>query len=307
MKLITYIKNRVPHAGAVVGGFAIDLPRAAKALGAGAIPDSIRLMLAGGEPTMGRLSRTVRRAETKLTGKDRPRRRPAWALPLADVDLGPPIPDPEKIVCMGQNYLDHCREQGVEPPTSPMIFAKFPSCLIGTGDKILIPDPSISSMIDYEVELAVVFGRVTKKVKQARALDGVAGYMVFNDVTARDVQFGDKQWVRGKSFDTFAPCGPWLTTADEIADPHDLRLWLKLNGEIMQDSSTSNQIFKIPYLIEYLSRTITFKPGDILTTGTPPGVGVHRDPRVLMKPGDVVEAGVEGLGSIVNRCVRDRS
>ncbi len=164
----------------------------------------------------------------------------------------------------------------------------------------------MSIAVDYEVELAFVIGREARRVKRRDAMNYVAGYMVMNDVTARDVQRADGQWVRGKSFDTFGPCGPHLLTHEEISNPHDLPIWLKLNSETMQNSSTKNLIFDIPFLIEYLSRGITFRPGDIVSTGTPPGVGIFRKPPVVLKPGDVIEAGIEGIGTLHNKCVRDR-
>ena len=307
MKLITFIKGKNTRAGAAIGGYAVDLEKSAKALGSGALPNSIRAILEGGEPMLARLRKAARRAETKLKKvAEKKERRPLWAMPMADVELAPPIPDPTKVICIGQNYIDHCREQGVDPPPSPIFFTKFPTTLTGPGSPIKLPPNNVTSKVDFEVELAFVIGREGKRIKRKNAMEHVAGYMVLNDVSARDVQFGDRQWCRGKSFDTFAPCGPWLLTADEIDDPHRLALRLVLNGDVMQDSSTENLIFNIPFLIEFLSRGITFKPGDIVSTGTPPGVGIAREPPVLLKPGDVMEAQVEGIGRLQNRCVRDR-
>lgn len=307
MKLITFHKNRTLRAGAAILGYAVDLERAAKLMGCGAVPSSVREILEGGEPVLSRVKKTVRRAEARLElTVHRKERRPAWAAPLIEVELAPPVPNPEKIICIGQNYIDHCREQGVEPPKSPIIFTKFATTLTGPSSKVLLPPDEVTQKVDYEVELAFVIGRTAKRVKAKDAMDYVAGYMVLNDITARDVQYGDGQWVRGKSFDTFGPCGPWLVTCDEIPDPHKLRLWLKLNGQVMQDSSTSNLIFNVPYLIEYLSRGLTFHPGDIVSTGTPPGVGIFRKPPVVLTPGDVLEACVEGIGTLQNRLARDR-
>lgn len=307
MKLISFYKGKNLRAGAAVEGYAIDLEKAAKALGCGVVPDSIRAILEGGEPALGRVRRAVRRAEARMNRvaakKDR---RPVWAMPLGDVELAPPVPNPEKIICVGQNYIDHCREQGVDPPASPIIFTKFPTSLTGAASPIKIPPETVTRAVDFEVELAFVIGREGKRIAKRNAMSHVAGYTVMNDVTARDIQKSDGQWVRAKSIDTFGPCGPWLVTRDEIDDPHDLRIWLKVNGETMQDSSTKNLIFKIPQLLEFLSRTITFRPGDIVATGTPPGVGIFRSPPVLLGPGDVVEAGIDGIGTIQNRCTRDR-
>ena len=308
MKLISFYRGVNLRGGAAVGGYAVDLEKAAKSLGSGTIPASIRALLEGGGPVMGRVRKTVRRAQARLDRvSQKKERRPAWATPLDDVELAPPIPDPQKIICIGQNYIDHCREQGIDPPESPIIFTKFPTTLAGPYADVRLPPKSVTSQVDFEVELAFVIGSEARRVKRREAMDHVAGYMVMNDVSARDVQFGDGQWVRGKSFDTFGPCGPWIVTADEIADPHRLRLSLKLNGKTMQDSTTENLIFNVPYLIEFLSRAITFRPGDVVATGTPPGVGIFRKPPVLLKPGDVMEASVEGIGSIKNRCVKDRA
>lgn len=307
MKLISFYTNKRLRAGAAVTGYAVDLEQAARLLGSGAIPGSIRGILEGDAPVMARARKVVRRAEAKLQRViEKKERRPAWAYPLNDVELAPPIPDPPKIICIGQNYADHCREQGLEPPEKPIIFSKFQTTLTGPSAPVVLPSREVSAQIDYEVELAFVMGRTAKHVKRREAMEYVAGYMVMNDVTARDVQYGDKQWVRGKSFDTFGPCGPWIVTTDELPDVSHLHIWLKLNGEMMQESSTRNLIFDIPYLIEYLSRGITFQPGDIVSTGTPPGVGIFRKPPVLLKPGDLMEAGIEGIGTLQNRCTRDK-
>lgn len=307
MKLISFYKGKNLRAGAAVDGYAIELDKAATALGSGSLPGSIRALLEGGEPIMGRVRRAVRRAEGKLKRvREGKQRRPVWATPMADVELAPPIPDPEKIICIGLNYTDHCEEQNVEPPKSPIFFTKFPTTLTGPAAKVKLPPDRVTSRVDFEVEMAFVIGREGRRIRRSDAMSYVAGYMALNDVSARDVQFGDRQWCRGKSFDTFAPCGPWLVTADEIDDPGDLRIWLKLNGETMQDSTTRNLIFGVPFLIEYLSQAMTFRPGDIVATGTPAGVGIFRKPPVLLKPGDVMEACVEGIGALHNRCVRDR-
>ncbi len=304
---MTFRRGAEVRAGAVVDIHVIDLVQAAKALGVGALPASLRLILEGGAPALGRAAKTVRRAQGRLGQSARGgQRRPAWAIPLQEAELAPPIPDPEKIICIGQNYRDHCQEHGVEPPKTPIFFTKFASTLTGPASPILLPPENLSRQVDFEVELAFVIGRGGKRISRQTALGHVAGYMVLNDVSARDLQFADRQWTRGKSLDSFAPCGPWLTTADEAPDPHRLRLWLKLNGRTMQESTTANLIFDIPYLIEYISRGLTFRPGDIVSTGTPAGVGIFRKPPVSLKPGDLVEAGVEGLGELRNPCRRDR-
>jgi acylpyruvate hydrolase len=218
---------------------------------------------------------------------------------MKDVQLMAPIPNPSKVVAIGQNYRDHCAEQGVEPPERPIIFAKFPTSVIGPGESITW-NPELTAQVDYEAELAFVIGQKARNVPQEKAFEYIAGYMNANDVSARDLQFGDRQWVRGKSLDTFCPTGPYLITKDEIVEPHALSIRSILNGTVMQDSHTSNLIFSIPYLLSYASRAFTLLPGDIILTGTPPGVGVFRDPKVLLKPGDTITIEVEHLGTLTN-------
>jgi 2-keto-4-pentenoate hydratase/2-oxohepta-3-ene-1,7-dioic acid hydratase in catechol pathway len=222
--------------------------------------------------------------------------------PLSKVTLLAPVPRPGKIIAIGLNYRDHSMESGAkEPPKSPMIFAKFTTSLIGPGDSIVIPvgDPQV----DYEAELAVIIGRKAKAVSASSALQYVAGYMPLNDVSARAWQFADKQWVRGKSCDTFCPVGPYLTTRDEVPDPHTLAISARVNGTTLQDSNTSKMIFKIPELIEFISASITLEPGDLIATGTPEGVGVFRTPPIFLKPGNVVEVEIEKLGVLRNPVV----
>ncbi len=217
---------------------------------------------------------------------------------LGDVKLEAPVPRPSKIICIGLNYLDHVTESGAEIPKAPLIFSKFDTCVAPSEDPILLPVGS--EQVDFEAELAVIIGRRTKNIKVEASMDHVFGYTNFNDVSARDMQFADGQWQRGKSCDTFAPFGEYVATKDEIADPHNLRIQFRLNGETMQDSNTDQLIFKIPQLVEYLSRSITLEPGDIIATGTPPGVGFARKPPVFLKDGDVCEVEIEGLGVLIN-------
>ena len=212
------------------------------------------------------------------------------------------MPRPGKIVAVGLNYRDHSIESGAkEPPKSPIIFAKFTTSITGPEDPIIIPagDPHV----DYEAELAVVIGRKVKAVSAEHALDYVAGYMPLNDVSARTWQFADKQWVRGKSCDTFCPTGPFLTTRDDVPDAHALSICTRVNGTTLQDSSTSKMIFRIPQLIEFISASITLEPGDIIATGTPEGVGAFRTPPIFLKLGDVVEVEIESLGVLRNAVV----
>lgn len=222
---------------------------------------------------------------------------------LGEVRLLPPVPEPEKIICIGLNYRDHARESGMDIPKYPVFFAKYRNALIGPGEPVVLP--RVATQVDYEAELAVVIGRAGRHIPEDRGLSHVAGYMVLNDVSARDYQFRSSQWLQGKTFDTFAPCGPYLVTADEVPDPHTLPIRLALNGAVMQDSNTREFIFTIPQLIAYISDIVTFAPGDIISTGTPPGVGFARKPPVLLKPGDVMEVTVEGVGVLRNPVVAE--
>jgi len=209
---------------------------------------------------------------------------------------------PGKIVAIGLNYRDHAREAGLELPLRPLVFAKFPSSVIGPGADIVI-DRSLTARVDWEVELAVVIGRRLRDVTPAAALEGVYGYTVGNDVSARDVQFGDGQWVRGKSFDTFCPLGPEIVTPDELGDVQALGLRTRVNGETVQDSSTAEMVFGVAELLAFCSRSFTLVPGDVLLTGTPWGCGEFMDPPRSLSAGDVVEVEVDGIGVLSNRVV----
>ena len=212
------------------------------------------------------------------------------------VRLGAPVSGTGKLICIGLNYADHAAESGSEVPPEPVIFMKATSAICGPHDPILIPRGS--ERTDWEVELAFVIGTRAKYVDEARALDHVAGYLICNDVSERAFQKERAgQWTKGKSCDNFGPLGPWLVTRDAVPDPQDLAMWLKVNGETMQDGSTSTMVYGVAYLVSYLSQFMTLHPGDIVTTGTPPGVGMGRKPERYLRPGDVVELGIEGLGT----------
>lgn len=214
--------------------------------------------------------------------------------------LRAPIPDPGKVICIGLNYADHAAESGLEPPSEPVVFSKFGNTIIGSGEAIRLP--AVATQVDYEAELVVVIGRRGYRVSKARAFEYVAGYMNGHDVSARDWQINrpGKQWLLGKTPDTFAPIGPWLVTADEIGDPHQLAVQLRLNGQTMQSGNTQSFIFGIDTLIAHVSQLVTLEPGDVIFTGTPPGVGMGRKPPVWLKSGDVVEVEIEGLGVLRN-------
>jgi 2-keto-4-pentenoate hydratase/2-oxohepta-3-ene-1,7-dioic acid hydratase in catechol pathway len=209
-----------------------------------------------------------------------------------------PIDRPGKIVCVGLNYRDHAEEQGVDLPTAPLLFAKWQNTLIGPGEPIVIPP--IVTKCDYEAELGVVIGSRVRDASAENALEAVAGYICVNDVSARDLQFADAQWTRGKSPDTFCPVGPRLVPRDEIPDPQSLAIRAVLNGETKQESTTANMVFGVADLIAYITQTITLEPGDLIATGTPAGVGVFRKPPVFMQPGDEITIEIEGLGSLTN-------
>jgi 2-keto-4-pentenoate hydratase/2-oxohepta-3-ene-1,7-dioic acid hydratase in catechol pathway len=219
-------------------------------------------------------------------------------LDRARVSLLAPVPRPGKILCIGLNYKDHAAESNSPLPERPLLFSKFPTCALAPGGTIRIPRGSAN--LDYEAELGVVIGRRATRVPAAKAMEHVLGYVNFNDVSARDFQFKDGQWQRGKSCDTFAPFGEYVATTDEIPDPHRLRIRLRLNGKTMQDSNTDQLIFGVPQLVESLSEHVTLEPGDVIATGTPPGVGFARKPPVWMQPGDRVEVEIEGLGVLAN-------
>jgi 2-keto-4-pentenoate hydratase/2-oxohepta-3-ene-1,7-dioic acid hydratase in catechol pathway len=250
------------------------------------LPPTIRGLLAAGPGALERAKALVGRPPT---------------VSLADARFAPVIPDAGKILCIGLNYRDHAIEGGKAIPTEPVLFAKFANTLIAHGDAIRLP--RVSQKVDYEAELVVVVGRRGRDISEADAMSHVAGYTCGHDVSARDWQFrgAEKQWTIGKTFDTFAPTGPELVTADELTDPHGLQVRLRLNGETMQNSNTREFIFRIPQLIAYLTQIVTIEPGDIIFTGTPPGVGAARQPPVWLKPGDVCEVEIDGIGVLRNR------
>ncbi len=212
--------------------------------------------------------------------------------------LGCPIRKPSKIICLGINYQEHTREGGFDQPEKPLLFAKSPNALNGPRDPILLPRSS--GQVDWEVELAVIIGKKGKRIPKRSAFDYIAGVTVMNDVSGRQAQFSDSQWFRGKSFDTFAPMGPTIVTLDEIGDIQNLHLTSLVDGQVMQEGSTADMIFPVAELIEFISEDITLLPGDVISTGTPSGVGIFRDPPVVLRPGNVVECRVEKIGSVIN-------
>ena len=252
----------------------------------------VRALLAAGA---GALDEAVAQARRAFDGRD-----PAL-LALDALELGPPVPDPDKMICIGLNYTEHAAEASLQAPTIPILFAKFRNSLIGPRDAIVLP--RVSTEIDYEGELAVVIGTRCKEVAEAEALAYVAGYAAFNDVSARDVQMQTSQWMAGKALDTFGPMGPGIVPASEIPDPQTLSLTTRVNGTTLQQGHTSEMIFTVARLIAHISALMTLEPGDIIATGTPAGVGFKRQPPVFLQAGDVVEVEIERIGVIRNPVV----
>ncbi len=288
MKLVTYQSDTGPRSGVVSredgdSFHVVDLNHADSDL-----PTSLKELLESGESALRRVQKALDKSS-----------KPAVENPA----LLPVIPDPQKIICVGLNYADHAAETGAKVGDEPVIFNKFPSTLRGHEQTIELP--AVSAQVDYEAELVVVIGSKAKNVRTVDSRSHIAGYCCGHDVSARDWQKGKpgKQWLLGKSFDTFAPLGPWLVTADEIAEPESLSIQMRLNGKVMQSSSTKELIFKLDFLVSYLSSVCTLLPGDLIYTGTPPGVGMARTPPVFLKPGDIVEVEVEQLGVLRNAVV----
>jgi 2-keto-4-pentenoate hydratase/2-oxohepta-3-ene-1,7-dioic acid hydratase in catechol pathway len=281
MRLATLKTASGPRVALQVADSFVDLSAAGPAL-----PASVRGLLEAGPEALAAARRAADRISARLSADA--------------VQFLPPVPDPAKIICLGLNYRDHAQETGRAIPAEPVLFAKYATTLIGHGDTIVLP--KVSRRVDYEAELVVVVGRRGRHIAEADALSYVAGYTVGHDVSARDWQFkGEvKQWLPGKTFDTFAPTGPVLVTADEVPDPHALPIRLRLNGQLMQDSTTAQLIFNVPAIVSYLSQILTLEPGDLIFTGTPPGVGDARQPPVYLRDGDTVEVEIGGLGLLRN-------
>lgn len=274
-----------------------DLARAIVA-GGGAVPPwvlrlaDMRELIKGGAAAIAEVSGMIADAQTQGVAIE--------VLPLETIEFLPAV-YPGKILAIGRNYVDHAIEGGSAPPAAPLIFNKLSTALNAHQAPVILP--AISTQVDYEAELAVVIGRQAKRVSEAEALDHIFGYTLINDVSARDLQFGDGQWVRGKGLDGFAPLGPFITTRDEITDVQALKIEGRLNGQVMQSSNTDKMIFQVAYLVSYLSQGITLEPGDVIATGTPEGVGIFRDPPLVLKGGDVFEVTIEGLGTLRNTFV----
>jgi 2-keto-4-pentenoate hydratase/2-oxohepta-3-ene-1,7-dioic acid hydratase in catechol pathway len=285
MRWITYLSDTGPRvAGECDGGY-VDLNHTDPQ-----VPQTMKRLLALGPEGRERARQAILRGTP---------------LPASQVSLLAPVPDPEKVICIGLNYADHAAESGSPIPTEPVVFCKFPTAVRGPGAPIVLP--RLSTQVDYEAELVVVIGREGRHIPRSQAWDYIAGYTCGNDVSARDWQRGKPggQWLLAKSFDGFAPQGPALTTRDEVPDPGALDIRLRLNGQTMQDSNTRQLIFPIDQLVAYVSGVCTLKPGDVIYTGTPPGVGMARQPPVFLKPGDVTEVDIAGIGVLRNPVVAE--
>ncbi|MDH3634476.1 MAG: fumarylacetoacetate hydrolase family protein [Gammaproteobacteria bacterium] len=286
MKLVSYQSaDNETHLGAIQGDQVVNLHQAS----GGKLPNDMLEFLKSGEIAMQAAIEVLTENHEGLAAKS--------------VNLLSPVPNPSKVVAIGLNYMDHIREADIGVPELATMFCKFPSSIIGC-DAHIRWSSALTQQVDYEAELAVVIGKAARNVSEAEAYGYIAGYMNCNDVSARDLQFrpGD-QWLRGKCLDSFCPLGPWLVTTDEIEDPHNLSIRCSLNGQLMQDSNTREMIYRIPYLIQYLSEAFTLLPGDVIATGTPHGVGAFRDPPIWLGDGDIVTVEIEGLGVLSNRCM----
>lgn len=289
MKLVTFSHNGATRLGALQTQnghqVVIDL-RQAKPM----LPGDMLAFLEAGDRALEAAQRALDQATDSLE--------------LAQIKLLAPIPRPGKFIAIGLNYSDHAAEAGLPIPQYPVVFSKYANAIIGPGEPIILP--KVSNQVDYEAELGFVIGKRARYVSERDAMSYIAGYLPINDVSARDYQNRTSQWTIGKTFDTFAPLGPALVTADEIPNPQDLAIRLTINGEVLQDSNTCNLIFGIPQLVAALSEVMTLEPGDVVSTGTPPGVGMARKPPRWLKPGDVVNVEIEGLGTLTNPVVAER-
>jgi 2-keto-4-pentenoate hydratase/2-oxohepta-3-ene-1,7-dioic acid hydratase in catechol pathway len=286
MRLATIQTRTGPTLVVQQGNHYVDVPA-----GSPALPGCVRELLEHGPSGLRQAAEaTPQRTTTRME--------------VASAKLLPPIPDPHKIICLGLNYRDHAAESGAPIPKEPVLFSKYATALIGHGEPIVLPP--VSKEVDYEAELVIVVGKRGRPRSEQEARDYIAGYTIGHDVSARDWQLrkDQKQWMVGKTFDTFAPTGPVLVTADELPDPHHLAIRLRLNGQTMQDSNTSQMVFSVPQVLVYLAQVLTLEPGDLIFTGTPPGVGFARKPPVFLKPGDVAEVEIEGIGVLRNPVVQ---
>jgi len=315
MRLVTFQHDGQARIGAQIDGQVIDLNRAYKAMlryggnddelavADARVPIDMIGLLAGGETSLKAAQDALAFIRGQLEASDAPHMLEGIVYARDTISYLSPVLRPGKVICLGLNYRDHAAEAGMAVPDYPILFHKVAGSLTGHKQPVIVPRSS--SQIDYEGELAVIVGKRGKYIAEQDALAYVAGYCVANDVSARDLQFRTSQWTTGKMLDTFGPLGPALVTKDEAPDPHALSIRTLLNGQVMQDASTADMIFRVPYIISYISQIVTLEPGDVIMTGTPPGIGNTRKPQVFMQPGDTVTVEIEGLGTLTNPLVAE--
>ncbi len=315
MRLVTYHFEGQSRAGAQLDEQVVDLNRAYHAalqhtgnedelaVADARVPIDMIGLLKGGDTSLRAAGQAIAFARSQLTGNGKTLNEEGIAYASDRVSLLPPVLRPSKVICLGLNYRDHAAEAGMAVPEYPVLFHKVAGSLIGHNQPIVIP--RISSQIDYEGELAIIIGRRGKYIAEDEALSYIAGYTVANDVSARDLQFRTSQWTTGKMLDTFGPLGPALVTRDEVPDPHILSIKTTLNGQVLQDGNTADMIFRVPFIIKYISEIVTLEPGDVIMTGTPAGIGNTRSPQVFMKPGDMVIVEIGHLGKLTNPVVAE--
>ena len=315
MRLVTYQHEGQSRTGAQLDEQVVDLNRAYHAalrhmgnedelaVADVRVPTDMIGLLRGGDTSLRAAQQAVAFVRSQLEGNDKTLSLQGITYAIDRVSLLPPVMRPGKVVCLGLNYREHAAEAGMAVPEYPVLFHKVAGSLIGHSQPIVIP--RISGKIDYEGELAIIIGRRGKYIAEEDALSYVAGYTVGNDVSARDLQFRTSQWTTGKMLDTFGPLGPALVTRDEVADPNQLAIKTTLNGQVMQDGNTADMIFRVPFIVSYISEVATLEPGDVILTGTPPGIGNTRTPQVFMKPGDTITVEIEQVGKLTNPVVAE--
>ncbi len=315
MRLVTYRREGQSRSGALMDELIIDLSRAyhaAKkhsgnedelAIAALRIPADLIDLLRGGETSLRAAQQALDFVRSQLKGNDRALKQQGIVYALESVALLQPVLHPGKVIYLGLNYRDHAKEAGMAIPEYPVLFHKVAGSLTGHNQPIVVPRSS--SKIDFEGELAIITGRRGKYIAENEALSYIAGYTIGNDVSARDLQFRTSQWTTGKMLDTFGPLGPALVTRDEVPDPNALRIKTILNGQVMQDGNTADMIFRVPFIVSYISQIVTLEPGDVILTGTPAGIGNTRTPPVFMKPGDTVSVEIDRLGVLTNPLVAE--
>lgn len=315
MRLVTYQREGQSRIGAQLDGQVVDLNRAYQAALHYAgnndelavadlrVPTDMIGLLSGGGTALSAAQEALAFVRERLTAGNSPHDLAGIVHAIDHISLLPPVLRPGKVICLGLNYRDHAAEAGMAVPEYPVLFHKVAGSLVGHNQPIVIP--RISSQIDYEGELAIIIGRRGKYIAEDEAYSYIAGYTVANDVSARDLQFRTSQWTTGKMLDTFGPLGPALVTRDEVPDPHILSIKTTLNGRVLQDGNTADMIFRVPFIIKYISEIVTLEPGDVIMTGTPAGIGNTRSPQVFMKPGDTVTVEIGRLGKLTNPVVAE--